>query len=221
MEIEIPTPTPTSTPTAEVAAAWSSTKVYILGTICLVLGIIIGALFHGPAKPSALAIASVASDQGMLASQQVPPQASAGAPTVAPDPVFEKVKSDPNNCELLSQAGNAAMKGGDPKSAVDYYGRALNVKDDLDVRTNLANAYFRSGDADQSLAELGKVLKADPKNDKALYNTGVVRLMAKKDTKGAIASWEAFLRYHPDHPHKAQVQEMIKRVKQSSVRVQG
>jgi cytochrome c-type biogenesis protein CcmH/NrfG len=60
---------------------------------------------------------------------------------------------------------------------------------------------------------LAKVLKADPKNDKALYNTGVVKLMGKNDPKGAIASWETLLRYYPNHPHKAQVQEMIKKVK--------
>ncbi|HVJ05635.1 MAG TPA: tetratricopeptide repeat protein, partial [Candidatus Saccharimonadales bacterium] len=120
-----------------------------------------------------------------------------------------------------SQAGNAAMKGGDPKMAADYYGRALKVKDDLDIRTNLANAYFRSGDPDQSLAELAIVLKADPKNDKALYNTGMVKLMAKGDAKGAIASWEAFLKYHPDHAQKNKVQEMIKRVKQAESKTQG
>jgi tetratricopeptide (TPR) repeat protein len=216
-----------SNPTATAAVEWNSTKVYILGAMCLALGIIIGALFHGPAKPTGLAALSVASGQGTQAApSQISPQSStagtpASSPVPAPDPVFEKVKSDPNNFALLSQAGNAAMKGREPKQAVDYYGRALKVKDDLDVRINLANAYFRAGDADQSLAELANVLKADPKNDKALYNMGVVRLMAKKDTKGAIASWEMFLKYHPDHPHKAQVQEMIKRVKQPSVKVQG
>ena len=199
MENEITTATP--------AAEWSSKKVYILGAICLALGILIGALYHGPAKPTALATTSAASDPR--------------TPTVAIDPVYEKVKGDPDNFDLLSEAGNAAMKGGNPKAAVEYYGRALNVKDNLDIRTNLSNAYFRAGDADRSLAELAKVLQSDPKNDKALYNTGVVRLMGKNDTKGAIASWEMFLKYHPDHPHKAQVQEMIKRVKNSASKAQG
>jgi tetratricopeptide (TPR) repeat protein len=199
---------------------WTSAKVYILGAICLVLGIALGALFHGPAQPAAALATSTASGQQMSpnSAMQDPHAAMANA---AKDPVFEKLKSDPNNFDLLVQAGNAEMKANDPKSAVDYYGRALKVRDDLDVRTNLANAYFRSGDADQSLAELGKVLKADPKNDKALYNTGVVLLMAKNNPKGAIASWETFLKYHPDHPHKDQVLEMIKRVKSATAKVQG
>jgi tetratricopeptide (TPR) repeat protein len=138
------------------------------------------------------------------------------APQVAPDPVFEKVKSDPNNFDLLLQAGAAAMKAGTPKLAVDYYERALKVKDNPDVRIDMGNACFRAGDADKALNEFATVLKADPKNDKALYNTGVVRLMAKNDPKGAIASWETLLKLYPDHPHKAQVLEMIKRVKSAA-----
>jgi cytochrome c-type biogenesis protein CcmH/NrfG len=205
------------TPAATVE--WTSTKVYILGVICLVLGIALGALFHGPAQPASASAANPTSDQ------QVPPQAPAGnphagLPNMTKDPAIEKLKTDPNNFDLLVQAGNAEMKSGDPKSAVVYYGRALGVKDDPDVRTNLANAYFRSGDADRSLAELATVLKADPKNDKALFNTGVVQLMAKNDQKGAIASWETLLKYYPNHPHKAQVLEMIKRAK-SAGKAQG
>ena len=214
------------TPTASVE--WTSTKVYALGVICLVLGVALGALFHGPAQPSPAPAAIVASDQQIPpgAGQMPPPSATgnphAMPPNAAKDPVLEKLKSDPNNFDLLSQAGNVEMRANDPKSAEGYYIHALNVKDDLDVRTNLANAYFRAGDADQSLAELAKVLKVDPKNDKALYNTGVVRLMGKNDPKGAIAVWQTFLKYHPDHPHKDQVQEMIKRVQNATkLKAQG
>jgi tetratricopeptide (TPR) repeat protein len=214
------------TPTASVE--WTSTKVYTLGVICLVLGVALGALFHGPAQPPPVPAAIVASDQPIPsgAGQMPPPSAPGNPHAMSPgpvkDPVFEKLKSDPNNFDLLAQAGNAEMKADDPKSAEGYYIHALNVKDDLDIRTNLANAYFRAGDADQSLAELSKVLKVDPKNDKALYNTGMVRLLGKNDPNGAIAIWQTFLKYHPDHPHKAQVQEMIKRVQNATrLKTQG
>jgi tetratricopeptide (TPR) repeat protein len=194
---------------------WTSTKVYMLAAICLVLGIALGALFHGPTQPSGAAIASTAIAQNVPANTgQMPPALTGSA--AASDPVFDQVNHDPNNFELLSRAGVMAMKAGNPKLAIDYYRRALQVKEDLEVRTNLGNAYFRAGDPDQSLAEFATVLKADPKNDKALYNTGVVRLMAKGDTKGAIASWETFLKYHPDHPNKAQVLELIERTKKAA-----
>lgn len=211
------TPVPTEqTPQASIVAEplsapaeWNSTKVYILAVISLLLGVALGALFHGPAPvaPATAGMPQIPSATGAN------PHMGGGVPTVVNDPVFEKLKSDPKNFDLLVQAGNLSLRAQDAKAAVSYYGRALEVKDDTDLRINLANACFRGDDADRSLAELATVLKADPKNDKALYNKGVVLLMAKKDPKGAIASWKTLLKYYPNHPHKQQVEEMIKRAK--------
>lgn len=207
---------PTPSPTAPKSGEWSSTKVYALGAICLVLGMVVGALFRGPAQPAAVVAPGAVAEQQVPSNPgQMPPHGMGGAPVSAPltDPVFEKVKSDPKNFDLLSQAGIAAMKAGNPKVAIDYYQRALNVKDDTMVRTDLGNACFRAGDPDRAISEFAAVLKVNPKDPNALYNTGVVKLMGKNDPKGAIASWEAFLKYNPDHPKKAQVEEMVKRVK--------
>lgn len=211
MENESAIPTSTQTPPLAPTAndGWTATKVYSLGAICLVLGIIIGALFHSPATQAATH--SIASEQSVpTGPAQTPPGAT------SPDSVLERLRSDPNNFDLLLQAGNAAMQARDPKSAVDYYGRALKVKDDIGVRTNLGNAYFRFGDADDALREFATVLKSDPKNENALYNTGMVRLLAKNDPKGAIASWETFLKFHPDYPRKALVLEQIDRAKKAA-----
>lgn len=194
---------------------WSSAKVYILSVITLLLGVALGALFHGPAQAVPAAVATTV-PAGM---PQIPPASGSnphmggGVPTAVNDPVFEKLKGDPKNFDLLMQAGTLSLRAQDAKAAVGYYSRALEVKNDTDARINLANACFRGGEADRSLAELATVLQADPKNDKALYNTGVVRLMAKNDPKGAVASWQMLLKYYPNHPHKQQVEEMIKRVK--------
>lgn len=207
------------TPAADVQ--WTSTKVYTLGVICLVLGVALGALFHGPAQSLPVPATNAASAGQMGQASPASGNPHAMPPSVTSDPVFEKLKSDPNNFGLLVEAGTLEMRANDPKSAEGYYTRALSVKDDPDVHVSLANAYFRSGDGDQSLAELGKVLKADPKNDKALYNVGVVRLMAKKDPKGAIASWQTLLKFYPDHPHKDQVLEMIKRAKSIEVKAKS
>ena len=57
-----------------------------------------------------------------------------------------------------------------------------------------------------NLGRAGEGIEGGSQDDKALYNTGVVRLMGKNDPKGAIAVWQTFLKYHPDHPHKDQVQ---------------
>jgi len=213
----VPTPTPTPT-TAQPSTEWTATKVYSLGAICLVLGIVLGALFHGPAQPVPVATAGIASGQQMPGgSAQMPPASAGVAPhgmmPTGSNPVFEQLKSDPNNFGLLAQAGVASMQAGDSKSAIDYYGRALQVKEDIGVRTNLGNAYFRAGNIDLSLQQFATVLKADPKNENALYNTGMVRMLGKHDPRGAIASWETFLKFYPDHPRKALVLEQINQAK--------
>lgn len=194
-------------------AEWSSTKVYVLGGICLLLGIAVGALFHGPAKPSVAPVPGQTMNSAPAMPAQGMPGMGMDPSAVLNDPIFEKVKSDPNNFELLAQAGIVAMKGGNPKVAIDYYQRALKVKEDPEVRTNLGNAYFRSGEADEALAQFATVLKSNPKDPNALYNSGVVRLMGKNDPKGAAAAWEMFLKYNPDHPRRAKVEEMLQRVK--------
>jgi len=53
------------------------------------------------------------------------------------------------------------------------------------------------------------VLQADPKNDQALFNSGVVYWQAKKDGKSALKCWRSILEYYPKHPHRAQVEQLI------------
>ena len=145
------------TPTTSVE--WTSTKVYTLGVIPLALGVALGALFHGPAQPSHCPSGHrrIRSADGTWRGAD----ASAASATRnamrrchrrGKGPGFWRSRSNiANNFDLLSQAGNAEMRANDPKRAAEsYYIHALNVKADLDVRTNLANAYFRAGDADQS-----------------------------------------------------------------------
>jgi tetratricopeptide (TPR) repeat protein len=214
----VPTPTLTPTTAQHSNAEWTATKVYSLGAICLVLGIVLGALFHGPAQPVPVMTAGDVSQQQMPGNPaQMPPASTSASPQgmmpQGSNPVFERLKSDPNNFGLLAQAGVAAMRADDAKAAIEYYGRALQVKEDSGVRTNLGNAYFRAGDVDLSLQQFATVLKTDPKNENALYNTGMVLMLGKHDPKGAIASWETFLKFYPDHPRKALVLEQINRAK--------
>lgn len=192
--------------------AWTSTQAYGFGVICLIVGGILGALVHGPAK----AVVSPEQVAGPAAAvqQQMPPQGARQAGGTIVNPLDAQLQKDPNNVDLLSKAGNMSMEMGDPKGAIGYYERALKVKENEDVRVNLGNAYFESGDADHALAEFAAVLKADPKNDKALFNTGAVKWRAKQDPKGAVEAWQAILKYYPNHPHKDQVKQMIARAKE-------
>jgi tetratricopeptide (TPR) repeat protein len=207
------------TPNPATTSEWSSTKAYTLAVICLVVGVAVGALFHGPAQPNALPVAAT---PGAAVASQLPADPSkmspqelaaihqgAAAQKGPADPVFEKLKAEPNNLDLLAKAATASMKAGEVKPAIEYYGRSLKLKENPEVRLNLGNAYAYAGEADMALQEFEAVLKVEPKNDKALFNSGVVRLQGKNDPKGAIRAWETLLKYYPNHPHRAEVQEMI------------
>ncbi len=98
MENETPSliPSPSVIPTAPATVEWTSVKVYSLSAICLVLGIVLGALFHGPTQPAAVTTAAV---------QQMPAGMGNAAPTVAAnDPAFERAKNEPNSFDALSLA---------------------------------------------------------------------------------------------------------------------
>lgn len=205
---------------ATTTSEWSATKAYTLGVICLLVGVAVGALFHGPAKVAAAPGAATTSapqlpaDPSKMSPQEIAALHKGVASQAAADPVFASLKSDPNNLELLAKAASVSMKAGEVKSAIEYYDRSLKLKEDPEVRVNLGNAYAYSSEPDLALQELATVLKEDPKNDKALFNTGMIRLRSKDDPKGAIQAWETLLKYYPNHPHRAQVVEMIKRAKQ-------
>ena len=124
-------------------------------------------------------------------------------------PVLERLKSNPRNFKLLVEAGEMYYHHGTYAEAAAYYRRALAVQDNLAVRNQYASALFYQGDADAALRQYGKVLKASPTNDIALFNSGMIKFKAKNDAKGAIELWQKLLEAYPNHPQRERVHKMI------------
>jgi tetratricopeptide (TPR) repeat protein len=180
----------------------------------LVLGVLLGVLFHGPARPAAApVVAGNSAPQDFAAIHQgLVPQAADGASMVA-DNILRELENDPDNLELLAKAAKASIHAQDVNSAIEFYKRSLKIKDDPEVRIKLGDSYAYLGSTDLALEQFAKVLKADPKNDMALFNSGMLRLSAKNDPKGAIQAWQTLIKYHPDHAKRAQVEQMIAKAK--------
>ncbi len=123
--------------------------------------------------------------------------------------VLQKLKGDPENFELLAQAGNIYLHSRVFVGAAGYYERALRLKDDATVRNNYGNALFYSGEADRALEQYEQVLKADPKNVNALFNRGMVCWRGKHDPQGAVQSWKLLLKASPTDPRRAGIEKMI------------
>lgn len=208
--------------TPNTSTQWTSTQAYLLAIICLVAGVAIGYLVRGSASPETPAAqttqaATPAGDTGgtpsapgMGGMQQPTPEQMKRMADAQAKPLLQQLQSNPKDAQLLYKVGNIYYDTQQYPDAVKYYEQAaqLNPKA-LDVRTDLATAYFYTGDADKSLAEFNDVLKMDPNFANALFNQGMVLWQAKNDLNGAVTSWKKLLETNPNYQNKDQVQQLI------------
>jgi cytochrome c-type biogenesis protein CcmH/NrfG len=196
--------------------AWTGVQAYTLAVVCLLLGMAGGWLIRGSQSPTATPVeaASVSAPApaamgGAPNAQPTPDQMKKMADTQAA-PLIEKLKSDPNNPELLAGIGNFYYDAQQYPIAVDYYGRALKAKpSDAGVRTDMATAYWYMGNADDAIAEFDKALTYEPNKPNTLFNRGLVKWQGKMDINGAVADWKKLLATNPNYEGKGKVEKMI------------
>jgi tetratricopeptide (TPR) repeat protein len=203
---------------------WTQKQALVLSAICLVAGIAGGWSIRAWQSSMASEPAQVATTAAPVATA-TPAAVAASAPAPSPAelkamadtqvaPLMAKLKSDGSNAELLTSIGNIYYDAQQYASAVDYYGRALKVKPDAaSVRTDMATAYWYTGDADRAIAEYNKVLASAPSNTNALFNRGLVRWRGKKDAAGALADFKKLMAIDPNYAGKAQVDQMTAEAK--------
>ncbi len=194
---------------------WTGVQAYGLAVICLLVGVAAGWLFRGSQSPAADAptqAASAAAPAGMGADGNIQPtsqQMKKMADTTAA-PQLEKLKSDPNNPDLLASIGNTYYDVQIYPVAIDYYQRALNVRpEDVSIRTDMATAYWYTGNIDGAIAEFNRALTYDPNKANTLFNLGIVKWRGKMDIDGAVAAWQKLLDTNPNYENKDKVLDMI------------
>jgi cytochrome c-type biogenesis protein CcmH/NrfG len=199
-------------------------QAYVLATICLIVGLLIGYLFRGsgmgPSDTAAMRQTPAAGVPPSVpgatpptgAMQPTPEQMKQMADTQAAPLVARLLESEPNNADLLYKIGNIYYDAQQFPEAVTYYEKALKINPrQTDVRTDMGTAYYYMGQSDRALKEYDEVLKIDDKHANALFNQGMVRWQGKMDMEGAIASWERLLETNPNYPKEKRdrVQELI------------
>lgn len=196
---------------------WTSTQAYAIACICLLMGIAVGYLVRGAGAvaPAVQAQAQSAPPaDAAAAQQQVTPEQMKHMAEIKAQPLLAQLQSDPNNPQLLAEIGNIYYDTQSFTDAIGYYEKSLAQRDDPNVRTDMGTAYFYAGDADRALAEFNRVLKTNPGFDNALFNTGMVKFQAKMDVNGAVAAWEQMLKLNPNHPRKAEIEQLIANARQ-------
>ncbi len=198
---------------------WQARQVYLMATISLALGLAVGYLLRGSQAPASTASASTmapssaadAQPQQMPSLEQMKHMGDKAA-----EPLLAKLKTDPNNADLLAQIGSVYKSTHQFKDAAGYYESSLKIKPkNVAVRTELASCLYYAGDADGALAQLQQSLADDPNDANSLFNLGVIRWKAKKDVSGAMAAWQQLLKNNPslDQNKRAQVEKLMADVK--------
>ncbi|HTR24755.1 MAG TPA: tetratricopeptide repeat protein [Terriglobales bacterium] len=199
---------------------WTGVQAYTLAVICLLLGMAGGWLIRGsqsPAAPVQAATASAPSAMGAAPNAQPTPEQLKQMADTQAAPLLEKLKSDPNNPELLNGIGNMYYDAQQFAVAVDYYGRSLKAKpSDAAVRTDMATAYWYMGNPDEAITEFNKALTYEPNKPNTLFNRGMVKWQGKMDINGAVADWEKLLATNPNYEGKDKVEQMIAEAKKHS-----
>jgi len=189
----------------------------IVAGICLVLGVMLGVfvsrsqLAVSTRVPAANAQRSTDSVAGV---GQVTPERLKHMADKQAQPLLTQLQSTPNDPELLAKLGRIYYVTQNFKEASTYFKRSVDTKDDVIVRTELGRAYYYGGDPDDALTEFENVLKSDPDNANALFNVGMVKWQSKADVDAALAAWQQILKKYPNHPRRAEVEQLIARAKQ-------
>jgi tetratricopeptide (TPR) repeat protein len=122
----------------------------------------------------------------------------------------QRLEANPKDLEALIALGNANFDIQRFDKAKELYLRALEIDpENVRVRTDLASCYRNTGDLEQALKELDRVLAIDPKHENALYNLGVLLLNDKQDPKGAAAAWEKLIAAHPHATYASDLQKKV------------
>jgi Flp pilus assembly protein TadD len=153
----------------------------IVFTICgFLLGLTLGGLVIGPKiAQSKLAGNPAASVEGGAAMQATPSATATGAnPMEAIQKQLatlkETIARDPKNFEALVQLGDMYMDAAKFPQAIDYLERAVAVRDDANVRTDLGICYKQAGQPGSALAEFERAASLAPEQWQPLFNETIV-----------------------------------------------
>jgi len=182
----------------------------VVFTVCgFVLGLVIGSFLIGPHLGS-----TSLGPSGGVANAAEP--APAGAPPMSQmNAVRERlaalkatIEKEPRNVGALVQLGNMYMDAAKYPQAAEYLERALAVREDPTVRTDLGICYKQNGQLDKAADAFARAASEAPDQWQALYNEAIVLgdLQRWSDARAVAAKLSAM---RPNDPQVAQLVQAI------------
>ncbi|MGD1025225.1 MAG: tetratricopeptide repeat protein [Candidatus Sulfotelmatobacter sp.] len=196
-------------------STWKAKQVYAMAALCLVVGLALGYLFRGSqsaAPPIEASKPQPAATAGGMAGHMPSLEDMKKMADTKAGPLIDKLKTDPNNVDLLTQVGNIYKATHQFKDAATYYDKIVQIDPrNVAMRTELASCLYYNGDVDGALGQIQQSLHYDPKDANSLFNLGVIKWQGKQDAKGALMAWQELLKTNPQlsADRKAAVEKLM------------
>jgi len=187
------------------------TRDNIVFTACgLVLGLIIGSFLIGPrlAKVPQLSNANADVAPPPPAAQPAANQNQMELVRQQLDALKQKIAANPNDFDSLVQLGNMYSDVEKYPQAIEYYERALQVRDDPNIRTDLGICYKETGRLDEAHAQFDKIVSESPDSWQAIYNLIIIDGQMKKfdEARSELAKLKQL---RPNDPEVAKLEQAL------------
>ena len=182
----------------------------VVFTVCgFVLGLVIGSFLIGPHLGStSLGPSGGVANAAEPAPAGTPPMSQMNAVRERLAALKATLEKEPRNAGALVQLGNMYMDAAKYPQAAEYLERALAVREDPTVRTDLGICYKQDGQLDKAADAFARAASEAPDQWQALYNEAIVLgdLQRWSDARAVAAKLSAM---RPNDPQVAQLVQAI------------
>jgi cytochrome c-type biogenesis protein CcmH/NrfG len=197
--------------------SWTALQVYIMATVCLLLGTIVGYLLNSPAPATSGAPPAAMMPQTPASEKQPAMPSVADMKRMADTqaaPLLAELQSHPNDPEITEKIGRSYMAAQQYLTAKQYLEQSVSLKPNPESLNELAFVDYSLGNIDKAIEVLNRGLKIAPKDPKILFNLGMFEWHGRSDPNAAIAAWEKFVRTNPNDPKRSEAERLIAQARQ-------
>jgi cytochrome c-type biogenesis protein CcmH/NrfG len=115
--------------------------------------------------------------------------------------VQEQAAQNPQDPQPLLKLANFLYDQRQYQQSIEWYQKALQLDPkNVNARTDMATAYFYTGQPQEALKEYRKSLAIDPSHGPTMFNMIVVNLEGSHDLAAAQQAWERLHKVNPNYP---------------------